>query len=564
MKLYLSLNVFSNINQTVRWLFIIQMVVLSIQSVEGQVQTRIIKNGNFNTLRGAHFIDGKSKLFATANIGDGYKIANPFVIEYGEEAPGPETFHLYNPETSQFITKARDLIVMGLTDGSSVLAVDRFECDLVTRDIVKVNDGGTVEWHYKVGFIFENDPILHIGLSQPDVIAVEFSDSTLCLDLDGNRVDCDPNYSNIYNPVIAFGNEFIGAVGSEAILLDSFFNILDEITEMPDSIRSIEVFEEKKLLIVSSEMIQVIDSHFQVLYTNTSIPGVRTAIPIGNRIYTANDEGLFRLDSTLQQLAFYASDSYETIEYLSRNDNDLVVWSHYEIYLHKDIVMRQMSPENINITSTYDVGIKGLTFPDELVKQYTDRCWFNYILHFDFVEIEVENKTDDTIYSFDLETSLFHVGNCSIFKRVWHIDSVLLLPNSTLDVRLDSFSTDCIQSIIEMCFWITAPNQNTDINGFNDLECAHLHIINSLTDIQEQPQINIAPNPTSGQVSILSPQADKVFEVKIFDRIGLLKRTDVLIEKLEIDCSEWNSGLYYVLFRSKDGSTVTRKLTVTN
>lgn len=86
------------------------------------------------------------------------------------------------------------------------------------------------------------------------------------------------------------------------------------------------------------------------------------------------------------------------------------------------------------------------------------------------------------------------------------------------------------------------------------------------TDVENQisfDDINVYPNFASDIVNISTTKFRMIKDIKIFNSAGLLVDTIVMTsDKIEIDLSDYSSGLYYLTFTQNDGVHVTKKLTV--
>ena len=83
--------------------------------------------------------------------------------------------------------------------------------------------------------------------------------------------------------------------------------------------------------------------------------------------------------------------------------------------------------------------------------------------------------------------------------------------------------------------------------------------LDEMTDTDEKMDINVYPNPTSGKLSVQSPNAQEIREILIYDSIGhSIGRFDPPSVSTEIDLSPYSSGMYVGVFVLRNGERVSK------
>lgn len=90
-------------------------------------------------------------------------------------------------------------------------------------------------------------------------------------------------------------------------------------------------------------------------------------------------------------------------------------------------------------------------------------------------------------------------------------------------------------------------NGQDTLHFFKDVDCSEIYIVNSTNQINDS-DIKVFPNPAKDHVVISSEEA-VIKSFQIYNVNGLLvveKELDQLTNRIEINASDWNKGIYYI------------------
>ena len=103
----------------------------------------------------------------------------------------------------------------------------------------------------------------------------------------------------------------------------------------------------------------------------------------------------------------------------------------------------------------------------------------------------------------------------------------------------------------------------TDANGCTEVATVIVGMTNSLEEINESLRFVLFPNPTNSKVMLeFGPGFSEVVEVNIYDALGrkVFRQTTALVlnDRMELNLSHLNQGVYWVQLRNEKGQYVKR------
>jgi hypothetical protein len=147
---------------------------------------------------------------------------------------------------------------------------------------------------------------------------------------------------------------------------------------------------------------------------------------------------------------------------------------------------------------------------------------------------------------------------------VWAIqmgDTAFDVANSiAVDVNANVYTTGSFQYMVDF-----DPSPNTlTLTTLGTID-AFVHKIcqGCSTRIPEdvsQGHVNIFPNPTNGRFNLYADRTKEIRNIKVFNIRGqiILEKTNLFLEEISIDISEYASGMYLVEVQTADGVSMTK------
>lgn len=176
-----------------------------------------------------------------------------------------------------------------------------------------------------------------------------------------------------------------------------------------------------------------------------------------------------------------------------------------------------------------------------------------YYSNFEDVYVTIQNQGDNLLNSLNINLAMnIGEGYCPyVWNRNWELYNLNLEPNESLDVSLGGFEIYEGQNPImnkELCFYITIPNHELDIDLSNNVLCNDF-VISDIEEVPEEATFHISPNPVSDQlqifnelgtkgssdITIFNAQGQKVFEEKNWAGIDY-----------QLNVSQYPTGTYFL------------------
>lgn len=122
-----------------------------------------------------------------------------------------------------------------------------------------------------------------------------------------------------------------------------------------------------------------------------------------------------------------------------------------------------------------------------------------------------------------------------------------------------SFITEEDSSQIEICVFLTNPNDEIDNDRDNDSACASEMIFLSVEDVELNQLVKIFPNPATDQITLRTDLQLESYQ--IFDSFGRLVDQGVFNQSLQVNLSSLTYGVYFLQAKT-DRGVVKKKFVV--
>lgn len=466
--------------------FVIILLLLLVSNVT-KAQTHVITNTTYNYFQGIQeFPDSVLQVFMVNRESKSWRwdFAQNAVI--GSNIKAAEVFHLKD-STGEFARyPAEKVHVLSLPNDSTVLGIDQFHCDIdIASVLVFVSDRGKIR---KEITIDENDgwgKIQKLGMVRPNIIGVLLEGVDYYFDLDGNRIQF-PEIERIYSNVAPLGANFIGSVDKGIYLLDQNFETL-EVEFASDSILNIDVSGGDALLVITSNEVLIYNDLLEFIRASQDLDSIFSAKKINDRYWIGTENGLYELDTMLGMLNYFPDSEYEEIRWLGNWRDSLLIITQYNGINHTEIGVRKLAIEQEIKLEGPDISITQISIPQDVPIVISTYCPSFPGLFFDHMLISVTNHSESIISEFNIGCDFGGPGQCISFQKTWHIDTVLLLPNETVTIFIDSFTMNCvIPGGKNFCAWTFSPNDTPDVNPANDKFCDTISILNTNPTVENR------------------------------------------------------------------------------
>ncbi len=174
------------------------------------------------------------------------------------------------------------------------------------------------------------------------------------------------------------------------------------------------------------------------------------------------------------------------------------------------------------IDNPLDIAVEGISYVG--TPNPEDLGYYCQSVTFSQVEVKIENTGEEVLAEVSLNSRFNRCqGICaSAFTYFYTFEDLNLAPGESISLPVGDIHAPGIpeQDEVELCFWISRPNNKIDRQGANDMSCQRL-LINEVRDLDENFQINLFPNPTREHLYLAfdrMPPAD--LEGRIFNTLG--------------------------------------------
>ena len=145
------------------------------------------------------------------------------------------------------------------------------------------------------------------------------------------------------------------------------------------------------------------------------------------------------------------------------------------------------------------------------------------------------------------------------FQRFAHtFEELGLMPGEEVELEYPPVATSFAEpsdSLLEICFWASLPDDHPDLNNTNDYQCQSLLVTSSeFPEVRAATELHLFPNPSAGpaQLSYRLPGRE-AGEVRIYNSLGQeVARYPLQAQGGQIQLGRQPSGVYFVLLYQQD------------
>lgn len=189
-----------------------------------------------------------------------------------------------------------------------------------------------------------------------------------------------------------------------------------------------------------------------------------------------------------------------------------------------------------------------------------------YRANYTRVQVEVKNEGLDTINHFTLR---YRAGSCDFFQcyipdQIWQktFDNAGLAPGETRLLDFDSIVVACTTSDIrDFCVWANDVNYTSDDNNEDNEICRYFSGIVSAVEPDYNLAFSALPNPAGNRISVQLPRPEELTSYKLTNASGRLVR-EVQTTDINIPVNDLPVGMYIIEVRTKNGVSGRQKLMI--
>ena len=222
------------------------------------------------------------------------------------------------------------------------------------------------------------------------------------------------------------------------------------------------------------------------------------------------------------------------------------------------------------VKSNYDVILGNLV---QFVRpQFT--CISEWYTNYDYVHYtpsyEVRNNSADTltelfvncVYTLQLSGSTYCYNGFCRSNRLFSKLNVNIAPFSTDTITFPHIRAKSLESNLDFCYWLTAPEGQADRNPVDNMACDLINV--GIDNIEAAMSFNLYPNPTTNIITIqLENNKLGTKNIQVLNGMGKLvnniQSTDSIII---LDLSKEAKGIYFIQVSDMNGISQTRKVVV--
>lgn len=404
----------------------------------------------------------------------------------GSDLKDTEIIKTIDSSGATFNLPAQKIHVFQLSDGSTVLGVDQFHCDIDNASVlIFLSDSGFIRKMITIDPEKGWDKIWRIGPVTHDAVGVQLKvgGKPYFFDLEGNRVKFSET-TPVWDQLISFDNHFIGVYADRIVKLDSNMTEM-EYQILSDSILHTYILNGNNILVLTEFTMYILNEQLEMLYSNSHVSDITSGREINDRIWIGSKNGLYEVDTQLNVLHFYPGNTYEQIKWIGDWRDSLLIITQYDGLDHTEIGLKKFSlQDNIRLSGT-DISITRITIPPDQHKVRSLYCPTFPGVHFDSLMITVINHSEEVVNEFSIGCDFGGPGQCISFQKVWLVDTISLMPHQSIDIFIDSFTMNCVFPQ-ELCAWTFSPNDVPDANPVNDKFCDTIHILNTNPPVENK------------------------------------------------------------------------------
>lgn len=438
-----------------------------------------------------------------------------------------------------------------------------------------------LEYPYMFGFRYPSCKGL-VYTSSGNLITA--SDSVFCKTSIDNSSDGDFDLKKLTiksNAIIPFVTDtFLVVSNQEVFKMDTLGNVFPYST-LPFTIDKIDQFTDSTYLVTSGRKYFIMDLtlNFSDSLDLNSITDFIHSVRYKNNIFYAliSNNNIYKILSgnSLTNTTEWQIDSEGFIpQYFEVNSiGDSTFVFGYETGHQNFHLMYQLYANNNAgyVKSNYDVTLGNLVqFVRPLVTCISE--WYG---NYDYVHYtpsyEVRNNSADTltelfvncVYTLEMSgpTYCYYYFFC-LSHRLFSKLNVNIAPFSTDTITFPYILAKSVESNLDFCYWLTAPEGQADRNPADNMACDLINV--GIDNIEASMSFNLYPNPTTNIITIqLENNNLGTKNIQVLSVMGKLvnniQSTDSIII---LDLSKEAKGIYFIQVSDNNGISQTRKVVV--
>ena len=176
--------------------------------------------------------------------------------------------------------------------------------------------------------------------------------------------------------------------------------------------------------------------------------------------------------------------------------------------------------------------------------------------------VSVRNHSDTIVNKLTLNLTLPPMERECVtpfFQRFAHtFEELDLMPGEEMDLEYPPVAPSFAEpsdSLLEVCFWASLPDDHPDFNNTNDYQCQSLLVTSTkFPEVRAATELHLFPNPSAGpaQLSYRLP-GQEAGEVRIYNSLGQeVARYPLQAQGGQIQIDRQPSGVYFVLLYQQD------------
>ncbi|HTA62447.1 MAG TPA: T9SS type A sorting domain-containing protein [Bacteroidia bacterium] len=298
-----------------------------------------------------------------------------------------------------------------------------------------------------------------------------------------------------------------------------------------------------------------------------------------------NQLSVFKTDTAFVNTNLFASVYTSTIPAKIIAGNSSLYFLNIEDSLNNhnsNISVLQMNKANNLLNITQDAGVTNAVLDSayataSIAHQGTSSSdpSVYYNNYFYRMKVTIKNFGATTLQGCYINNKPYHQVICGVYYYSQYFSGLNLAPNQTVTITTPFIeyegpvifgslpTSPTPASINNVCFWTSAPNQQSDANHNNDTYCTNISFVSTVginQFLEQQTTISCYPNPTTGSFTVSSTQ--KIDGITITNLLGeIVAQTNPNAETTQLNIS--NAGVYFVQV-TVGNKTATQKIIITN
>lgn len=291
---------------------------------------------------------------------------------------------------------------------------------------------------------------------------------------------------------------------------------------------------------------------------------------------SSQEEALIvQVDTGLNVLQTYISSTdYRFQSIFAAMNETLFLSGESNLHKNENVFLKSESINNPVINSTADLALADLRIPQMPVYQVVpcDAYTPGITVLIDSLYATITNYGTTTVHSFRINGTFPSCMNvCYSEMQFSKVFSVAINPGESLEVVLaTNLQLERLSDVspLNLCFWVTVPDEKTDADAENNQLCKDFGTILPTQTLDVTLDVSLAPNPASETLTIqILGNLSDIFRGNIV--LSNLQGQTLLVDRLEgnareIDVSGLPNGLYFISIQNALGGVNTQKIFVSH